>query len=109
MRAWHARRKRSHESSASCAAASRIGVAAPASRWWEPLPAAPNVTKIAGLKHVAQSTKDVKAGAGIALFGSLALVPADGKENYVLDISDPSAPKLLSKYEGNERGAAIMA
>ena len=77
--------------------------------FWKPIPAAPNVTKITGLKHLAQSTKDVKGGAGIALFGSLALVPSDSTTNYVVDISDPSAPKLLSKYDGNERGAAIMA
>ena len=76
---------------------------------WKPIPNATIPAKITGLKHVAQTTKDVPAGAGIALFGSLALVPSDGKENYVVDISDPKAPKLLSKYEGNERGAAIMA
>ncbi|MFA5862952.1 MAG: hypothetical protein WDA16_14770 [Candidatus Thermoplasmatota archaeon] len=75
---------------------------------WKPIPAA-NVTKIAGLKHVAQSTKDVKTGAGVALFGSLAVLPGFSKENYVIDISEPTVPKVLGKWEGSERGAAVMA
>jgi hypothetical protein len=78
--------------------------------WWKPIPSA-NVTKITGLKLVAKDPAGVDRGAGIALFGSLALVPGEGPQSYVVDISHPEAPTLLGKYPVNssERGAAIMA
>ncbi|MFA5862361.1 MAG: hypothetical protein WDA16_11775 [Candidatus Thermoplasmatota archaeon] len=77
--------------------------------FWKPIPEA-NVTKITGLKHIT-ATPGITKGAGIALFGSLALVPADsGKDSYVVDISNPEKPTILSTYPVNnsERGAAFM-
>jgi hypothetical protein len=77
--------------------------------WWQPIPNATLPTQVTGLTHVAQAS-DVPAGAGIAVFGRIALVPADGPTEYVVNLSDPTHPSKLSSYQaGGERGAAIMA
>src|SRR5579885_3403574 len=78
--------------------------------FWAPIENATLPSDIKGLEHVARSPDAVKAGAGIALFGSIALVPTEQAQNYVLDIHDPLHPQLLSTYDGaGERGATIMA
>jgi|GEM_PF-2185776 len=82
-----------------------VGVNVPA--WWKPMPAAQLPSHIAGLKHVAQA-KDVTAGAGIAIFGSIAVVPEDAKKAFVVDISDPTDPKVLSTFDTDGRGAAMI-
>lgn len=80
--------------------------------WWQPIPNATLPTEIKGLAHLAKSPEQVKAGAGIAVFGRLAVVPADGAATSILDVSDPKAPKLLSQFEpasSTHRGATIEA
>lgn len=77
--------------------------------WWAPIPHAPALERIAGFEHVTQLGSDVPQGAGIALFGSLAVVPGYGQLSYTVDISDPAAPKVLGTMEGSHRGAAIIA
>ncbi|MHB8584511.1 MAG: LVIVD repeat-containing protein [Thermoplasmatota archaeon] len=77
--------------------------------WWQPIPNATVPSQITGLNHVAQ-TGGVPAGAGIAVFGRIALVPTDGPKEYVVNLTDPTHPSRLSEYDaGGERGAAIMA
>src|SRR5438067_12347940 len=56
--------------------------------FWKPVPMAPAVTKVTGVAHVAQA-EGVKEGAGIAVFGSIALVPGEGQPSSVVDVSDP--------------------
>ena len=80
---------------------------------WKPIAASPLPMDITDLEHVAQ-TEGVASGAGIALFGSLAVVPGYGAPTAVVDISDPTAPKVLSTFEpqdglANHRGAAFIA
>ena len=77
--------------------------------WWAPIPAAEVPASIAGMEHAAAAGDFVEAGAGIALFGSLAVVPGFGAPTAILDISDPAAPALLAEIEGSHRGAAIIA
>jgi hypothetical protein len=78
--------------------------------WWGPIANATVPADIKGLKHVAKSPDSVTAGAGIAVFGRLALVPSDAKDSWILDISDPEHPAVLSQYNGNGgRGAGFMA
>ncbi|HLE47808.1 MAG TPA: hypothetical protein VI818_05875 [Candidatus Thermoplasmatota archaeon] len=84
------------------------------SPFWKPIPAAPLPKPIAGLQAVAQSPQDVRKAAGIAVFGSLVVVPGYGADTAVLDISDPAKPTVLSKFKqqeglGNHRGATIIA
>jgi hypothetical protein len=75
--------------------------------WWMPIPAAELPAHISGLKHVTQ-VKGVDAGAGIAIFGRLAVVPEDAKKAYVVDIGDPTNPTVLSTFETDGRGAAMI-
>jgi hypothetical protein len=82
---------------------------AKASAWWAPIAASALPVKMSGLEHLGKTGSDVKAGAGIAIFGSLAVVPEDAKAAYVVDIRDPTSPKVLSKFETDGRGAAIIA
>ena len=94
-------------------------------RWWRPINATGLPGAITGLDHLAQ-TPDVKEGAGIALFGSLAVVPSFsanstnqvtgaktvGLPSAVVDISDPTHPKVLGTFWtqlGSHRGATILA
>jgi hypothetical protein len=78
--------------------------------WWEPIANATIPANIQGLKHVAKGPSEVTQGAGIAVFGRLALVPSDAKDSWVLDITDPAKPEVLSTYDGHGgRGAGIMA
>jgi hypothetical protein len=82
--------------------------------WWKPIPALALPTPIKGLDQVGQSPEEIRSGAGIALFGSLAIVPGFGKPTGILDISDPTHPKLLSTFKPQEgmtshRGATTIA
>jgi hypothetical protein len=82
-----------------------------ASGWWAPIPAAELPNPLTGLSHLAQ-VEGVSKGGGIALFGSIAVVPGYGTESSVVDISDPASPKLLSTFApqgGAHRGAAMIA
>lgn len=87
------------------------GMSVPA--WWEPIAQAELPETIKGLEHLAKAPDEVTRGGGIALFGRIAVVPGFGAPTSILDISDPSAPKLLSQIENKQgaahRGAAFIA
>ncbi|HET6405016.1 MAG TPA: hypothetical protein VFH78_10240 [Candidatus Thermoplasmatota archaeon] len=79
--------------------------------FWQPIQGVPLPDAIAGVAHVVQAD-GVASGGGISLFGSLAIVPGYSKESYIVDISDPTAPKILSTFEpvqGAHRGSAVIA
>jgi hypothetical protein len=81
--------------------------------FWEPIPEKKLPTPLGALKHVVKAP-DVPRGGGIALFGSLAVVPGYGQDSSIVDISDPENPKVLSHFKqqegmGNHRGATIIA
>lgn len=85
------------------------GASVPA--WWQPIEAAPLPEHIAGVDLLAGTDGDVESGAGIALFGGLAVVPGFGKPSSIVDIRDPTAPKVLSHFEqvkSTHRGAVII-
>lgn len=49
------------------------------------------------------SAPDAVSGAGIAVFGKIAVLPQHGNgQTLLLDISDPSGPVVLSQLEGSE-------
>ena len=77
--------------------------------WWRPFEAKDLPQHISGITHVAQVGDPVNQGAGIALFGRLAVVPDDASEGHVVDITDPTHPVPLSTFESAGRGAAIIA
>lgn len=77
--------------------------------WWMPIANATLPESISGLEHLAPASDLVSTGGGIALFGRLAIVPGYGSGSAILDITDPSAPALLSTFEGEHRGAATIA
>lgn len=76
--------------------------------WWQPIAGRPLPDDVASLEHKAQ-TPGIARGAGIALFGRLAVVPEDADETFLVDITEPTAPKVLSSIESGGRGAAIIA
>ena len=80
--------------------------------FWQPIPAAELPETITGISHLVNVGADVPTGAGISLFGSLAIVPGFGDLSYIVDISDPTAPKKISEFEpvqGSHRGSAVIA
>ena len=86
-----------------------VGDAVPT--WWAPIQGVTLPEHVSGLEHVAATNDVVKRGAGIALFGSLAIVPGYGEPSLVLDISDPTAPMVLGEMttdKGNHRGAVVI-
>src|SRR5688572_16151970 len=79
--------------------------------WWQPNNGTSLPVTLAGLEHVAQAP-GVPSGAGIALFGRLAVVPGFGSPTSLVDISDPSSPVLLSQFDpqmSTHRGATVLA
>src|SRR5688572_23845075 len=60
--------------------------------WWRPFNATALPDPIAGLEHVAH-VEGIAKGAGIAVFGRLAVVPEDVPTTDVVDITDPTHPK----------------
>lgn len=66
--------------------------------FWGPIPAAELPSPITGIEAVGQSPSDIRRAGGIALFGSIAVVPGYGKPSTILDISDPTNPKNLSSF-----------
>jgi hypothetical protein len=81
--------------------------------WWTPIAAKPLPAHIGGLTHVSQAVgldgKAIPAGAGIAIFGHIAVVPEDSKLAHFVDISDPTHPVEVGQIESSGRGAAIIA
>ncbi len=82
--------------------------------WWRPAQTSELPATIAELQHVA-SVPGVERGAGITLFGSLAVVPSfhSGMPSGIVDIRDPTDARLLSQFEtqvgDGHRGAVIIA
>ncbi|MCA1811567.1 MAG: hypothetical protein LC623_06100 [Halobacteriales archaeon] len=76
---------------------------------WRPINGTPLPDHIQGLKLAAKSPPEVFAGAGIALFGSIAVVPEDRQMTHIVDISQPLHPRELGQVESHGRGAAIIA
>lgn len=79
---------------------------------WKPIPPATVPDQVTGLELVKRAD-GVPAGAGIAIFGSIVVVPGYGSPTSVVDISDPANPKVLSQFEpqeglSNHRGAAFI-
>jgi hypothetical protein len=67
--------------------------------WWRPIAARPLPDHIAGLELVTSTTDQAKMGAGMSVFGSLAVVPGYGEPTAIFDISDPGNPVLLSTLD----------
>ncbi len=79
---------------------------------WAPIAPTALPEHISALTHIVQA-EGVTSGAGIAVFGSLVVVPGFGADTSVVDISDPAHPKLLSQFKPQEglsthRGAAFI-
>lgn len=76
--------------------------------FWEPIPQASVPSDIQGLEL--QGGNDGEhTGTGIAVFGSLAIVPNRGDGTAIYDISTPSEPQLLSSFEALGRDADTIA
>lgn len=78
---------------------------------WNPITAKPLPEHISGIAHVAAASEEVVKGAGIALFGSMAIVPGYGEPSKIVDITDPESPKvigILAEGDYNHRGAVVI-
>ena len=75
--------------------------------WWQTVPAAelPETIEGVALQKRAQS---VPSGAGIAVFGRLAIVPGFSTDTSLVDLSNPELPTLLSTIAGRHRGAVAI-
>ncbi len=69
--------------------------------YWVPPASRALPATINGLTHVAR-TEDVESGGGMAAFGGLAVLPGFGSLSSVIDIRDPSNPKLISQFGDDE-------
>jgi len=80
---------------------------------WRPIPAAELPAKITGLELLAAGADaGIESGAGMSVFGSLAVVPGYGAGTKVVDISDPTMPDVLATIEeedGNHRNVDLIA
>lgn len=77
---------------------------------WAPIPPRPLPASITALTHVAGAPSRVDTGAGIALFGSLAIVPGFGDPSHIVSVADPANPRRLGRIdEEGHRGAATIA
>jgi hypothetical protein len=69
-----------------------------APKWWEPIPERDIPANPSSLEGVGETGDEDPSGAGIALFGSLAIVPSWDDQTAIHDISNPEDPKLLSTF-----------
>ncbi len=76
--------------------------------WWKPIAPAEIPDVISGFEHVAAGSGVVPHGGGFAAFGSLISMPTFWEETYILDISDPTNPEVLSVIERQTRGAVMI-
>ncbi|MHB8633217.1 MAG: LVIVD repeat-containing protein [Thermoplasmatota archaeon] len=76
--------------------------------WWTPIARRPLPQPIVGLEHLGQVT-NFSIGAGLALFGHVAVVPEDSQFAHFVDISDPAHPREVGRIDSGGRGAAIIA
>jgi hypothetical protein len=78
---------------------------------WKPIPMAPIPSSVKGLEHVAK-VSGFSQGAGMSIFGSIAVVPGFGPQSAFVDISDPTNPQVLGfteKSNVTDRGSAVIA
>jgi hypothetical protein len=83
-----------------------------ATGWWTPIVARALPNPVSGLEHVAQAmngSSPISQGAGIAVFGHVAVVPEDREYAHFIDISDPTHPVEVGRIESSGRGAAVIA
>jgi len=64
--------------------------------WWAPPEPRDLPDQVTEVEHLANDGTDEERGAGIAVFGSLAIVPGYIDETTIYDISDPTTPEKLS-------------
>ena len=79
--------------------------------WWQPPPARALPETITRIEHVA-TFEDDGTGEAMAVFGRLAVLPNRGGGGVrVVDLTDPTSPKLLSEFEPGmgTRDADIIA
>lgn len=79
--------------------------------FWDPI--SPTAVPPAFTDIVPVGSAGLRSGAGIAVFGSLVVVPGYGQPTAVVDISIPEAPTILSSFRPQEnisahRGAAFI-
>ncbi len=67
--------------------------------WWTPPAAVEVPDTITGLAHETRIADEEERGAGIAIFGSLAIVPGFIDPTSIYDISDPKNPTHLADLE----------
>jgi hypothetical protein len=77
-------------------------------KWWQPVPAAEVPGTISGLEHVAGAGTEVPSGAGLAIFGSIVVMPGFTAPARTIDISDPTRPVVLAEFDINGRGAVMI-
>lgn len=77
--------------------------------WWAPIEARPLPTPIAGMEVVKETKSDVPSGAGMSVFGSLAVVPGYFEPTSVVDIRDPANPVVLSTIDEHHRNVDFIA
>ncbi len=74
---------------------------------WRPLDYKALPDPITGLEHLGHAD-GLNAGAGIAVYGHYAIVPANGQPGAVVDLSDPGAPKKVAGFEQGTRDADFL-
>ncbi len=81
-------------------------VPADAPAWWQPIEPRELPETISSIEHLATDPVDGNAGAGIAIFGQLAIVPgwvlpgsSEVTPTLIFDISDPSSPVEIGELE----------
>lgn len=77
--------------------------------WWKPIDALALPKPIQGIELVGATGDSVPSGAGMALFGSLAVVPGASGKTHIVDISDPAKPTPLSAFSPTTRGTDTIA
>jgi hypothetical protein len=75
---------------------------------WEPIPERQLPTDPADVTHEA-GIGDPVPGTGIALFGSLAIVPNRDGQSKIFDISEPTSPELLATFDTPGRDVDTIA
>lgn len=74
--------------------------------WLAPIDPADLPETITGMEHLAQPA-DVVSGAGIAVFGRLAVIPGHGSSpTAILDISDPAAATIIGSIDHHDKVTA---
>ena len=78
--------------------------------WWTPITPRALPATIAGMEVVAETKDQVPMGAGMSVFGGLAVVPGYGEPTSIVDIRDPANPVVLSTIdEDSHRNVDFIA